>query len=484
MIKSIWTLTLAAACLAGPARGAYDVVVVGGGVAGLSAAWNLRDLDVLLLEKEPVVGGRIAGGEYRGWHYAMGTEYLGEPEPALAKLIKASKAKWVEIPSPMDASFHNGKFYWGEDGFALKLIRGSSLKQYNQFGKLLDRLSKQCEYLPEPNPTREVARLDTLAASAWFDELGLPAIYRETFNVFSRGLFGANLVEISALCALLEFGFEFEDFEPERDVDDSDNVPRKRQRTWSYTFRRGMVEFISALARQLGDRVKVNANVTSISKTGEGYRVAWLNPDGLQQSADARAVVLAVPAPIALQLAGENLSPEERRILAGIRYAPYATVAIMTPKPIFDRAFDLAVPDGLVFTDLYDATWVQRHFEPNAGEPGVGILVAYLSASNSTDTSFLAMDDKTILDRTRRDLETIFPDAWTGVEKTIVRRFPHSYPVMPPGSCASLTRLHELQDGSTLQLAGDYMVYPTLDAAAESGELAAQRLRRTLLKRK
>ena len=44
-----------------------DVVVVGGGIAGLTAAWRLRHRDVLLLEAEDRVGGRIrsdAHGEY------------------------------------------------------------------------------------------------------------------------------------------------------------------------------------------------------------------------------------------------------------------------------------------------------------------------------------------------------------------------------------------------------------------------------------
>ena len=36
-----------------------DVVIVGGGIAGLSAAWRLRHRDVLLLEAGDRLGGRM-----------------------------------------------------------------------------------------------------------------------------------------------------------------------------------------------------------------------------------------------------------------------------------------------------------------------------------------------------------------------------------------------------------------------------------------
>ena len=36
-----------------------DVVVIGGGIAGLSAAWRLRHRDVLLLEADDRLGGRM-----------------------------------------------------------------------------------------------------------------------------------------------------------------------------------------------------------------------------------------------------------------------------------------------------------------------------------------------------------------------------------------------------------------------------------------
>lgn len=58
-----------------------DVVVVGGGVSGLSAAWRLREtgLDVLLLELEPFLGGTSTYGEDDVSRYPWGAHYLPAP---------------------------------------------------------------------------------------------------------------------------------------------------------------------------------------------------------------------------------------------------------------------------------------------------------------------------------------------------------------------------------------------------------------------
>ncbi|HEU4400689.1 MAG TPA: FAD-dependent oxidoreductase, partial [Candidatus Polarisedimenticolia bacterium] len=57
-----------------PARH-VPIVIVGGGAAGLSAAYHLGDLPYLLIEKEPLVGGNATGGSWRGVGFSSGTSY-------------------------------------------------------------------------------------------------------------------------------------------------------------------------------------------------------------------------------------------------------------------------------------------------------------------------------------------------------------------------------------------------------------------------
>lgn len=469
------------ASIASPIEGArYDVVVIGAGIAGLTAASLLIDHRVLVLEASGRPGGRAVVGRRNGWVFAQGTEYLGRPEGVLARLISAHGLTKVEIPDPMDVRFDGQRFFVGAAGQARLLIENGGLWAFNRFVTEVNRLAALYEEIPDHDPEGPLGRYDDLTCRAWFEALDLPEIYHQTFNVMLRGLFGATLDEVSALSCVPEIGFDFEGIEPLADLAELDAWQKDAEGSGAYSFVTGIGSLTDALAARLGSGIRYNAEAVGVSWDGRpGYRVRLRNVDGRSSEIACRAVILAVPLPIAHRIAAGVLPKEIALASAAVAYSQFVTVAMFSETPIMDRAFDLSLPDGWFLTDLYDGTWLQRHFDSNAQHFPGAVTVGYAAPDSYRDTGFTGRSDAEICARCRAEIDRIFPGASRRVTGFEVTRFEHAYPVMVPGAYRRLSGLHRAPS-TGVQLAGDGAIYPTFEAAVDSGELAADRVRRWL----
>lgn len=454
---------------------ALDCVIVGGGVSGLTAGWKLRDRNILVLEAADYAGGRAIGGQHNGWHYPKGTEYLGAAEGIFAEMIQALGLEFHQIPAPMDTTYRNGSFYKGSGQKTAMLIENGGRGVYNDFLDTLSAIAQDYAPVPDHDVKGPLARLDTITCRAWFEELGLPQIYHDTYDVMSRGLFGATIDEVSALGAFEEIAFDFEGAARIRDREEVEELKRELSPSGSYTFAHGIAQFTTALGRALGDKLRLSAQVSSITGNDEdGYVVTYTTPDG-EFEVEADSVILATPTPISTAIGAAVLSPEQKDILNAVPYAPYVTVAVFSDEPVYDGGFDLALPGESFFTDLYDCTWVQRRVDPEAkAYPGY-VASFYVAPRSYKDHSIMSMSDEDLLTRCKQDLERIFPGRAARIKGFDVHRHPYAYPVPVVGQFERLMRLHATLGGG-LQLAGDGVNYPTFQTAIMAGEIAADRV--------
>jgi hypothetical protein len=65
----------------------YDTVIIGAGMAGLTAAYMLRDKNILLLEQEDRFGGRVWSEKINEAAYNIGTQYLNEEDNSFIHLV-------------------------------------------------------------------------------------------------------------------------------------------------------------------------------------------------------------------------------------------------------------------------------------------------------------------------------------------------------------------------------------------------------------
>src|SRR3954469_18967123 len=86
-----------------------DTVVVGGGIAGLTAAWELRDRKTLLLEATDRVGGRIRSEPRGGYWLNFGAHVFGSAQSGSGSLISALGIDARPVPGRLAAAALNGK---------------------------------------------------------------------------------------------------------------------------------------------------------------------------------------------------------------------------------------------------------------------------------------------------------------------------------------------------------------------------------------
>jgi len=175
-----------------------SVVIVGGGIAGLSAAWRLKKSgfdDFVLIELEQSPGGTSRSGSFGAVAYPWGAHYLPAPMKENASLVSLLEemgilegrdsdgepvvAEQFLCRDPEERVFYRGRWYEG-----LYLRAGASaedLAQYDAFNAEVNRWvawrdlrGRRAFAIPVANGSddAEVTALDKTSMAEWLDHRG------------------------------------------------------------------------------------------------------------------------------------------------------------------------------------------------------------------------------------------------------------------------------------------------------------------------
>jgi len=432
----------------------YRAIVVGAGIAGLAAAFRLKQAgyQVTVYEAGQRIGGRMST-ERRDGH-------------VMDLAATATSTKYREMIALAHAAGIGDKIVGSSDMVGIPL-RGEV--QRIRSGTLTDLLttkllpiSAKLMAAPLLIDARRVAKkskwydlgaagdVDVETAAEWVARRGHPEIDAAVFNALMRGAYLASSTTMSVLdLHFLINGFFGVDL---------------------FTFAGGLGTLPEALAAHVDTRL--GAKVTQVLAAGSGVRVSVIEGDAAERTESADVCVIAVPAPLMTEIYPQ-LPAEHRAIAANADYVPLMTVKLLTDGRPEEKAMFLALPEresrelGALF--LEHVKYADRSPE---GKGQVGCFWDGRWNANEWET-----DDDVIVDKSIGAAEEYLPGLENMVEGSQVIRWRHGVLNSRPGSYRDLHMLAVAEDSADrVFLAGDYFGGPSVNAALCSGEKAAQRI--------
>ncbi|MFD2140563.1 NAD(P)/FAD-dependent oxidoreductase [Ancylobacter oerskovii] len=434
-----------------------DVVIVGGGIGGLSGAWRLRHRDILVLEAGDRPGGRLRSEPRGDYWLNFGAHLFGEASSPAGGLADELGLEARPIPGDRMGIAFKGKVVAGGRSETFPLRLPLDLRSRLSFvrmglklrGGVLRLLEVQKKIDGETPAARRVRQLSFENGRTLEDYVGAltPDVELILRTITERT--SADPTYMAAGYGLTSFG-----------------------QVWSkHSFGRnlfgGSSRLPQAIASALGDRLQLNAEAISVEQKADHVEIVY-RQNGEERRVLARQAIVATPAPVSGRII-RNLPADTADALGKIRYGAFLSAAVLTaetgPMP-WDNNYAIATP-GLSFGVFFNQASTLR---VGARKPG-GSLMLFRGARGAAE--LMKLSDPEIASRFQADLETLYPQARGIVRDIIVQRWPLGAPYSFPGRAAlqpALTR-----DLGRLHLAGDYLEFPCMDAAiATAGEAAAR----------
>lgn len=292
------------------------VAIVGGGIAGLSAAWWLRKQGVaefVVLELEDQAGGNSRSGEAEGTRFPWGAHYLPVPDrriPLVDELFSElgvlNDGVWDEahmVRAPVQRLFRDGEW--------LPVLEGDdsgNLTDSDHFKRFWDRMDYYRQgrefQIPIAQP-HETARLDRMSMKTWLIEEGLFSEHLHWYVDYAcRDDYGCSYVDTSAWAGIHYFAAR-----PEDDLG-------------PLTWPEGNAWIVDRLMERVGSNVRTGTAVVRIERDRKGAVIRTASG-----TIRAEAVVYAAPLFVAPYLMPEW--PDLAELVGTLEYSPWLSANLV-----------------------------------------------------------------------------------------------------------------------------------------------------------
>jgi monoamine oxidase len=375
-----------------------EIVIIGGGVAGLSAAYFLRGKDFLLLEKEDHFGGNAYQEEYEGQPFATGSAYAYKDDEG-DQLAAEIGLKLVPVNNP-DPTIVNKTFV--PDTWK------TGIDQLPYPKKVRESFAKYRDDMMKIDLRKRIAELDAEPLSKYTGDYA-PEV-QQWWDGYGPSNWGAMCEDTSAFAGIAAL----------QDLATGGDAKRVILPGGLGCITHKLVE---VLQPKYKDRMLGDATVIAAVEDKDAVRVTYYRQGQLTTVA-AKAVLMCTPKHITSRLV-LNLPSDQKTAMLHTRYAPYPVVNVIFDKPVYNRGYDTWCP-GNSFTDFIVADWTVRN-TPGYKQKN-NILSFYTPLRENQRSTLLDEDNcKSLAARVLADFQGLLPEF--NVDPIEVRIYRRGHPM-------------------------------------------------------
>ncbi|HEY9776108.1 MAG TPA: FAD-dependent oxidoreductase [Planktothrix sp.] len=304
-----------------------DFVIVGGGMAGLSAAHYLRHHNYLLLEQYDSLGGQSRGSQSNGLGYSYGAAYIGDLQGEPGKLVSELGLKPIKLEGVDDS--------WRWENEWVSGTTGDTKPLYHEFKRLRD--SAQSVW----------GELKKGTALVPLNDAGFSKLDQTTFAASLSGYDGKFIALMDAFlksynCLGVERTSALAGFATLADLVDPVHVFEGGNQVLSNALAAGVEKEPSRFVKK--------AFVWAV-ENGENTAVVYSTADGVVHRVNCRFAIICIPPMVGARIL-TGISDEARAAMLSFKYGSYLVANIMLDKEIFSAAYDNWVTSPYTFADI------------------------------------------------------------------------------------------------------------------------------------
>ena len=425
-----------------PASGQPDVVIIGAGPAGLTAAYMLtkRGVGSTVLESDTVVGGISRTAERDGWRFDIGGHrFFTKVQPVEDLWFEILGADDFLRRPRMSRLIYKGKFY-DYPLVPMKALRTLGLVEAVRcgFSYLWVRIKR-----PKDQTTFEGF---TAARFGW-------RLYRKFFKTYTEKVWGVPATEIQAdfgaqrVKDLSLFKAVWESLKPKW-------LRRRRGKSKQVTslieefnypkYGPGMMwERCTELVTAKGTKVVFNSKVTTVHHEGGRAVAVTAETDGVPTRYACTHAISSMPISGLVLSMDPPAPPEVQAAARGLGYRDFMTVALVMPE-------EAGFPDNWIYVHdpEVEVGRIQNFgsWSPYLVKDGRTCLGLEFFV-NEGDEMWCKPDDQ-LVEQAKRELETLGLVPASLVESGYVVRMPKAYPMYDATFKANVAILREWLDAN------------------------------------